>query len=237
MAVRCGGVVLLALVLVCDAGLRSSYQLPYERFGRLVMTENGLQDLGAAACGFRRVAADLAWIRFLQVLSGADSFSAEAVKASASRVVRLDPNFVQPYVFGAGVLAFSPNLDRTQDAIALLQEGIRRNPKEWTLQATMAAILYKLEDQPEPMMVELERLAAVDGCPVVLRAILANLYKARGRPRDALRVWLRVLESDLPPGERRRAEGQVAELMRQSPARTEDVRASGTAPAEAQERP
>lgn len=205
---------IVGLLLVCDAGLRASYRLPYERFDRLVMREDGLQDLAVAASGFRRVAADLAWIRFLQALSAMDSLSAEEVRDSALRVVRLDPNFVQPYVYGAGVLAFSPGLDRSQEAIALLQEGVRRNPQEWTLQATLAAILYKLEDRPEPMMLELERLAAVDGCPVVLRAILANLYKAQGRRRDALSIWLKAIESELSPGERRRAEQQVAELMR-----------------------
>jgi len=75
-----------------------------------------------AASGFRRLRGP-GWIQFLQTLSAADSFTAETVKAAASRVVRLDPNFVQPYVYGAGTMAFSSGMERPYDAIALLQEG------------------------------------------------------------------------------------------------------------------
>lgn len=230
------------LAAFSHVGLREAYALPGPHFDSLILTKRALQDLAFTVTGFRRVAADVAWIQFLQYLSGEQGegdarggrprdlhaghahgedcshedghgTTAEGVRSEALRVARLDPRFVEPYYFGAGILAFDPSMRKPYEAIGLLQDGISHSPREWRLQTIMAAILYKVQDKPGPMIAELEKLAAAPDCPGLMRAILANIYKEAGRYRKAIEIWELVLESPSPSGERERAEREIRELL------------------------
>jgi hypothetical protein len=209
------GLFLLAAATAASHGaMRASFARALPPFGAFVANRHGLQDVSFVVAGARRAAADLAWIQFLQYLGETDEHDLDAgrVREGALRVMRLDPNFVEPCLYGAGILAFEPTLDRSQDAIVLLREGIAYNPSHPRLQSILAAVVYKLQSKPEAVLVELEKLAAAPGSPLLLKAILANMYKSLGRYRDASRVWLRALEGRMADGDRRRAERQIAVL-------------------------
>lgn len=222
---------LAGLALLAHAGLRCAYALPGTRFERLVMGPEALQDVAFTVAGFRRAAADVAWIQFLHVIAvdvhgeehehedehehggeHEEGGTTAGVRDAALRVARLDPSFIQPYLFGAGILAFDRSEPRPDEALELLREGIERNPKDRRLQLVTAAILYKIRDKPGPMIEELEKLAVEPDCPGLMRAILANLYKRQGRNDKALAMWTLVLEGPDSSGERERAEREIAAL-------------------------
>ena len=62
------------------------------------------------------------------------------------------------------------------------------------------------------MMAELGKLADEPGCPVLMRAIVANIYRDLGRYDQAIALWGRVLESPASSDERDRARRQIALL-------------------------
>jgi hypothetical protein len=223
---------LALLAAFSHAGLRRSYALPWPGLGRLVLGPDALQDVSFTAAGFRRAAADVAWIQFLHAIAvdmhaheeedehehGHDGDHPEAegptagVRDAALRVARIDPYFIQAYLFGAGVLAFDYSDPRPAEALELLREGIERNPGDRSLQTVTAAILYKVRGQSGPMLEELEKLAAEPDCPGLMRAILANLYKREGLTAKAAAMWRLVLEGRSSSGERDRAAKELAEL-------------------------
>lgn len=204
---------ILGLMIASQFAVRAVYPLPFPHLDRMIVGEHALQDLAITSAGFRRVAADLAWIQLLQFLGGEAKLTAESVRAASLRVVRLDPRFVQAYVYGAGTLAFSPMLNRPYEAMSLLHEGVENNPTEWRLQAILAAIVYKLEDKPDSMIAELRKLVAHPDCPVVIRAILANIHKDRREYGRAMDIWLGVLGGDFLPREYDRAKREIADIQ------------------------
>jgi len=208
-------VVLAFLLLVlggAHAAMRRAYSLPFPPLETLVATGRSLQDVGITAGGFRRAAADLAWVQFLQYLAAPGGWSAEGVRDQTLRVTRLDPRFKEAYIYGAGILGFFRNMDHPHMAIAILREGIQHNPHEWQLHATLAAIVYRVEEKPEKMLRELERLAHAPDAPPVIRGILGNTYLSMGELEKSMVMWELILESPAPEGERERAKGKIREI-------------------------
>ncbi|MDI6757257.1 MAG: hypothetical protein QME32_04465, partial [Endomicrobiia bacterium] len=70
------------------------------------------------------------------------------------RVVRLDPHFKYAYLFSGGALAW--NYGRTDEALAILREGIQNNPDYWQFHLYISAILYKQDLKNDEMLSLLE---------------------------------------------------------------------------------
>lgn len=204
---------LAAALAGSHAGLVRSYAPPFPPLESLAVGEQGLQDIGLVVSGFRRAAADLAWIQYLQVLGSPRGAEAARVREGALRVARLDPRFTEAFVYGAGLLAFS-ELDRPEEAIALLREGIASNPGDWQLTATLAAIVYKRQARTEAMFGELQRMALRPDAPALIRGILGNLFKRNGQYAESLAMWELILASDANPGEKERAQRRIREIRR-----------------------
>ncbi|HXT00532.1 MAG TPA: hypothetical protein VN915_07640, partial [Elusimicrobiota bacterium] len=116
----------------------------------LPSTPFSLQDAALAAAGLRAAAADLAWIELLQYSAGGltemtdePGREFEYVKPLAERVVRLDPSFHRAYLYGAGMLGWFQNLRRYDDAIDLLQQGLRDDPGQPLYAEYIAALAYQ----------------------------------------------------------------------------------------------
>lgn len=188
---------------------------------RMVVERYGLQDTAFLAGGYRRLAADTAWVQFLLYLAGAlpDDLADDGIaslRPMALRVTRLDPTLATTYIFAAGILAWRPGVNRVQEAADVLREGIALNPGRWDLAATLAAIGYREAGQMEKVASELEPVVRRPDCPAVIKSILASTYESLGRYREAADLWVAIVESPGGEGYRDRAERKLAVLARKA---------------------
>ncbi|HEY1557295.1 MAG TPA: hypothetical protein VGF94_20805 [Kofleriaceae bacterium] len=96
-----------------------------------------------ASLGYRELAADLLWIRFLGYWGGNDA-TWQGIAAVVDAIVALDPKFRPIYLSGAHALTLA-NHGVTQDtllhAIAVLQRGAKEFPDDYKI-PELAAELY-----------------------------------------------------------------------------------------------
>src|SRR5215510_13058903 len=99
----------------------------------------------------------------------------------------LDPQFMAPYEYGAMIL---PELDSNQ-AIALLNYGIERNPSTWRLYHHLGYIYWQRQDYPKAAEVY-SAGAKLPGAPAWMAAMGARM-KGEGGSRNAAREMYRHL--------------------------------------------
>lgn len=109
----------------------------------------------------------------------------------------LDPKFTIAYRFGAVFLTEKPpgGPGRPDQAIALLQKGLRHDPRKWQYEHDLGFVYYwSLQDYRKAA--EAFRAAAdVPGAPWWLRS-LAGIVAVQGGDRDtSRRLWLQIYES------------------------------------------
>lgn len=86
-----------------------------------------------AALGYETAAADVAWLRGIQYYGEhrLTDQKYDLIGHVMDIVTTLDPRFVQPYVFGAFVLA--QEMNQPERGLELLERGMRANPTDWKL--------------------------------------------------------------------------------------------------------
>lgn len=187
--------------------------------GELESTPFSFRDSVLAASGLRAAAADLAWVQLLQYMAGnlpglADRPGRrhDRVLELSRRVFRLDPSFSRAVLYGASVLGWFEEVDRPEEAGALLEEAIRRRPEEPLFKLYLAALAFKRRGDDAGMVALLERSFDDPTTPTTMKAILANLYARRGEDEKALAAWRRILDEPRDEAEHGRARQRIAEL-------------------------
>ena len=171
----------------------------------------------------RRWTADAAWIALLQYYGRHETSPGKEehedfgaghyplLQNFAQLIVRLDPQFEQAYIYGGSVLVW--NLNRPQEGMEIFQAGARGHPKSWRLRLLIGAVIYKQEGQFESMLGLLEQALNYPDCPLILKTVLANIYKVRGQSDRAREIWQSILQQkNLPVSLRRRAEEQIQQV-------------------------
>ena len=173
--------------------------------------------------GLRRLSSDLAWIRLLQYYGTlereeehihhgdyCDRGEYENLLPMCQDVVRLDPYFDYAYLFGGGSLAF--NHERYDEAIELLREGIKNNPKFWKFRLYIAAIVYTRTKEFDKVVPLLEEAIRYRDCPEVVKIFLANIYKIKGEFGKAILIWENILVTSRNEWVRSAAESHLKEM-------------------------
>lgn len=109
------------------------------------------------------------------------------------RILAMDPFWTHPVLWGAGALAFT--LDRPDEALLLLDEGLRAHPKDAKLLATVAAVSFQKRGD---LAAALERLMPVvdsGEAPTMLKNMAAYMNERAGRPDVAVRLYREILDS------------------------------------------
>jgi tetratricopeptide (TPR) repeat protein len=214
-----------ALLLAAD-GPMGRRLAAFPPLSQVPPTPFSTQDAGFAAAGMRAAAADLAWIQLLQYLANSlpamhdDSGERyDALLTLSQRVVRLDPSFHRAYLYGASILGWFPEVNRPDQAVELLQEGMRRDPGQKRYSLLLAALAYKRSGDSSKMVALLEGSLDDPSTPGLVKAILANYYKAQGKYAQALALWVRVLDDPGEASMHPRARLQIADLERLSRAK------------------
>lgn len=126
-----------ASALHARAGARLAPPLPEE----LLYYPSGYL-VRQASLGYETAAADLAWLRTIQYYGGHRMTDQryDHIGHLMHVVTELDPRFVQPYVFGAFVMAQEQR--QPQRGLALLEKGLRANPDSWELAFKIGFLHY-----------------------------------------------------------------------------------------------
>ena len=179
--------------------LNRHYHSPYPPMAEgLTNSQTNLEDVGGVALGLRRLAADMAWIQTLQYYGtheeGQSEFDEENGQgkyplflAHCQHVVAIDPYFTYAYLYGGASLAW--NLGRLSEAEELLKEGIRNNPTEWRIPQYLAGLAYQKNHNLADLTRFLEAITQDPQCPLMMKALLANIYKKQRLFDKALAVW------------------------------------------------
>lgn len=189
----------------------------------LVLSRYFLRDLFSVVSGLRRLGADIAWIDLLQYYGTPEDLSVEEklhhsleslssvfgwelechhsfegglypeLLSYCQRIVRLDPNFLYAYQFGAASLAWNQN--RTEEAILLLKEAIKKHPQEEIFPMYLAAIVYRKELKEKEFLDLLLDIAEKPQTPNIVKVIAANFMEKQKKYLIAWRLWLSVWRS------------------------------------------
>ena len=210
---------LFALALFAGSRMRRLHEPRFPPLSELKTGPFAFQDAALASAGFRAPAADLAWIQLLQYAAGGVPELAdrpdrpyEHLAELSLRVTRLDPSFHRAVLFASGILAWFHGVERSDEAADLLNEGMHRNPEQPLYALYLAALAYKKQGDTDRMVALLESSFDLPETPTTMKAILANLRQSRGEYREAMALWLRILENDRDRSEHARAKLKIAEL-------------------------
>lgn len=161
------------------------------------------QTAGRVFLGFDAVAADIYWIRAIQhygrdrrMLDRANRF--ELLAPLLDLATTLDPLFIAAYRGGALLLASEPpgGPGRHDEAIALLEKGLRTSPERWQYALDIGFIHYWHRGERLRAADWFERAAAIPGAPVWI-AQVAAVTRVEGGDRSGARPLLEALaESD-----------------------------------------
>ena len=152
--------------------------------------------------GFNGLAADWYWMRSLQYVGKKvinepgniqlDDLSQLNLKLLApllDTATTLDPEFIQPYEYGAIIL---PAVD-VQQAIQLTQKGIDANPNVWRLYHQLGYIYWRQGDYQKAGETY-GRGAQIPGAPPWMEAMKAKMVADGGSRTTAREIYTRIYE-------------------------------------------
>jgi len=188
------GIVLAAVTL---AAREERYALPPVA-ERLLYLRSG-RTADRLSLSFDALMADVYWIRTIQHY-GRDHKNRERrgrfelLQPLLDLTTTLDPQFLIAYRFGAIFLALQPpdGPGRPDQAIALLEKGLARNPDRWQLAHDIAFTHYLYTGDYRAAADWFRRAAAMPGAPEWI-APLAATTLARGGNREGARQMLSEL--------------------------------------------
>jgi tetratricopeptide (TPR) repeat protein len=210
-----------ALLAVGADGPLSRGARAFPPISELPATPLSSQDVAFASAGFRAAGADMAWIQLLQYsaenlpeVPDLPGHGYEHLKDLALRVVRLDPSFHRAYTYAAGILGWFHGVERPDDALSILEEGMRRDPGQKMYGMYIAALAYQKKGDAEAMVRLLDSAYDDPQTSPPMRAILANIHASRGEYEKALAIWEDILSGDRDATEHGRARVEIPKLKR-----------------------
>ncbi|HVE13825.1 MAG TPA: tetratricopeptide repeat protein [Elusimicrobiota bacterium] len=205
-----GACLAAALAAAAVALPRTPHPFPPPSQLRLV-PEEAVASASLVSLGMHRLAADLAFIRLVVYYGSPDRDAREQAEhpeegphdhaggvyrdigPRALRVLSLDPYFEYPVLYAAGALAF--NLHRPDEALSLLAEALRYEPRNWKYLSYVGAVGFAKKGDPERALAELAGVLASPDCPTMLRSIAAFMCVRMGRREQAIKLYRQILES------------------------------------------
>jgi hypothetical protein len=146
-----------------------------------------------ASLGYETLAADLAWLRGIQYYGEhrLTDQKFDMIGHVMGIVADLDPRFLQPYVFGAFVLA--QEMKRPERGLALLERGMAENPGRWELAFEAGFLHYVARHDYVEAGRYFSRAAHLPGHPEYVERFAAFAQQRAGNDAMAILLWKRVL--------------------------------------------
>ena len=146
--------------------------------------------------GFNDLWADVYWIRAVQYF-GATKLSTDKNKTYdrlyplLDITTTLDPRFSIAYRLGAILLSegYPNGAGNTDQAIALLEKGMREMPDKWQYPYDAGFVAYWWRKDLTTAAQWFQKAADVPGAPNWLRPLAANMVRERGDRQLARKLW------------------------------------------------
>lgn len=197
----------LAVLMALNTLTARVFTPPYPPPSEVRLTyEEAVQAAGMMSLGMRRLAADLAFIRLLMYYGTEEERSRHSHREvdqgqgdypelgpRAMRILDLDPWFVYAAQYASAALAF--NMDKPDEALAVLRHAIARDPKNWQYHAYVAAVGFRKQGDPAKVRDQLMSVVDQPDCPTMLKNITAYLNRRLGHNDEAVRLYRAVLAS------------------------------------------
>lgn len=215
----------LGVLLVACAASVVTLQAVRTRHGQLPEVRNtpvilrSAAIIGRASLSYRPLVADLYWLRTLQhygrtKLSSDPAKQYDLLQPFLELTTSLDPRFNAAYRFGAIFLAepFPDGPGRPDQAIALLEKGLREQPSRWEYVYDIGFIEYWWRGNYKEAARRFQEAGCLPGGPSWL-APLAAVTLAQGGDRRASRLlWTQVRQSSNLDWLIRSADQRLAQL-------------------------
>jgi len=214
--------ILFAGVLFSHREINRLYTLPFPPFRELLVKYTGMQDISFIVFGFRDLGADVAWVQLLQYVGGPSVFDEvskkkfELVEYLTLRTTRIDPYFRQAYIFGASILGWIKVINRPDEALDVLDEGLKYNPKFWPLHMYVAGLGFKKKNEMGKMLEMLANAILDPDCPVTVKGIVARSYEEQKRYPEAIAIWKSILADERVSYYHAKARSEIFKLLRHS---------------------
>lgn len=171
------------------------------------------------AIGFDGLLADLYWIRAIQHygdtrLSKRPDKQYRLLYPLLDLTTTLDPRFTIAYRFGALFLAepFPDGPGRSDQAIALLERGLKTDPTRWQYAQDIGFVYYWWRQDYAMAARWFDRAAAIEGAPWWLRAMAASTQAQGGDRQSSRQLWRQLLETSEHEWVRNNAQLKLAQL-------------------------
>jgi hypothetical protein len=169
--------------------------------------------------GFNSVAADIYWIRAVQYygstkLSKAEKKDYGFLFPLLDMTTTLDPRFNIAYRFGAILLSegYPNGPGRPQDAITLLEKGIRESPNKWEYYLDAGFVEYWWHDDPKAAADWFLRGSKLSTAPIWLQPLAASVLAEGGDQVAARVLWTQLAQTAEQEWMRRTARTRLQQL-------------------------
>jgi tetratricopeptide (TPR) repeat protein len=155
-----------------------------------------------AALGFRAMLADIYWIRAIQHFGGTKHAATgdktyRLLYPLLDMTTVLDPHFTVAYRFGAIFLSESPpgGPGRTDQAMALLERGLKADPKKWQYAQDLGFVNYWWRQDYKAAASWFDRASRIEGAPWWLRSMAASTLAEGGDRRSSRQLWQQLYDT------------------------------------------
>jgi tetratricopeptide (TPR) repeat protein len=150
--------------------------------------------------GYEGMMADIYWTRAVQYFGSRHVRNASQYHQLAPLLTittALDPHLIAAYEFGANFLSPKPpgGAGMPDEAVKLIEYGIRNNPDNWHLYYDLGFIYYMdMKDYPHAAEA-FERGSKVPNAHPFLKILAANMAQHAGETQMARALWTTTLET------------------------------------------
>ena len=150
--------------------------------------------------GYTGLMADIYWTRAVQYFGGQHHAGAEEYKllpALLDITTELDPKLLVAYRFGANFLSPPPpnGAGQPEQAVALMEKGIRANPREWTLYYDLGFIYYFEFHDYAKAAKAFEQSSHLPNAHPFVQVVAATMAQHAGESQMARMLWATTLET------------------------------------------
>jgi len=165
------------------------------------------------ALGHPLTVADCLWLRAIQYYGEHRMTDNRFPMAGHvfTTITQLDPMFCEAYLFGGLVLAAEGG-DRAR-GLALMKEGVARNPGRWELPFWTGFVYYLMKGHDRDAAYYFARAARLPGAPGYVVRFAAHAKARSGDLMTALALWEDLLNNTTNPAMRTLAEQKKAEIQ------------------------
>lgn len=150
--------------------------------------------------GYNTLLADIYWTRAVQYFGSkhhAGSARYNLLGPLLNITTDLDPHLLVAYQFGGIFLAQQPpeGAGSPQQAVALVEKGIRANPDDWQLYYNLGWIYVSELKNYQAAFQVFQRGAQVPGANPALKVLAASMAQRGGEPATARLLWVEIYKT------------------------------------------